>query len=261
MGEIDFIKASLIVSAVASLATLVTMVLVALTLREMAKQRKTTYRPDIVLSTSGYFIYAEHQDGALSYFHFSNEEVEPNSVQIERRLNRVYLDGFDIGLGTAKLVDVAWEFQVDHLVQKLNEDVASGFQVEFKHDDVFTEGYLSYKLPKEPSGGVIALSHDIHRTYDHLLPIHVKDEPTKISMPFTYLLITAARLYSTMVDKTKRAAEDFSVLRVKITYADIGNNLHKKSFSVTPSLVSWQMPPAPRNLQKGFIQVSIAEDK
>jgi len=187
--------------------------------------------------------------------------VEPNTVQIERRLNRVYLDGFDIGLGTAKLVDVAWEFQVDHLVQKLNEDVASGFQVEFKHDDVFTEGYLSYKLPKEPSGGVIALSHDIHRTYDHLLPIHVKDEPTKISMPFTYLLITAARLYSTMVDKTKRAAEDFSVLRVKITYADIGNNLHKKSFSVTPSLVSWQMPPAPRNLQKGFIQVSIAEDK
>jgi len=39
MGEIDFNKASLIVSAVASLATLVTMVLVALTLREMAKQR------------------------------------------------------------------------------------------------------------------------------------------------------------------------------------------------------------------------------
>ena len=261
MGEIDFNKASLIVSAVASLATLVTMVLVAFTLLEMAKQRKTTYRPDIVLTTSGYFIYAEHQGGALSYLHFSNEEVGSNTVQMERRLNRVYLDGFNIGLGTAKLVDVAWEFQVDHLVQKLNEDVASGFQVEFKHDDVFTEGYLSYKLPKEPSGGVIALSHDIHRTYDHLLPIHVKAEPTKISMPFTYLLITAARLYSTMADKTKWAAEAFPVLRVKITYADIGNNVHKKSFSVTPSLVSWRVPPAPHNLQVGLMAVAIAEDK
>ncbi len=231
MGEIDFNKASLIVSAVASLATLVTMVLVAFTLLEMAKQRKTTYRPDIVLTTSGYFIYAEHQGGALSYLHFSNEEVGSNTVQMERRLNRVYLDGFNIGLGTAKLVDVAWEFQVDHLVQKLNEDVASGFQVEFKHDDVFTEGYLSYKLPKEPSGGVIALSHE------------------------------AARLYSTMADKTKWAAEAFPVLRVKITYADIGNNVHKKSFSVTPSLVSWRVPPAPHNLQVGLMAVAIAEDK
>lgn len=260
MGDIDFNKASLIVSAVASLATLVTMVLVAFTLLEMAKQRKTTYRPDIVLTTSGYFIYAEHQDHALSDLHFSNEEVDDNTVQIERRLNDVYLDGFNIGLGAAKLVDVAWEFQVDHLVQKLNEDVASGFQFVFNHNDVFTDGYLSYTLPKGISG-IMVLKHDMHRTYDHLLPIHVKAEPTKIRMPFTYLLITAARLYSTMVDKTEWEAEAFPVLRVKITYADIGNNMHKKSFSVRPSLVSWQTPPAPRNLQKGLIAVSIAEDK
>lgn len=78
MGEIDINKANLLMTAISSVAAFCTMIFVAYTILEMARQRKGAYRPDMILSSSGFYIYWHQRVDEMSFLSFSNEFRNPD---------------------------------------------------------------------------------------------------------------------------------------------------------------------------------------
>src|SRR5580692_10591429 len=95
MGDFDLSKMSLILTAVSSLATFCTMFLVGYTVLEMTRQRKTAYRPDIILHSPGFYIDWSEKDGRISALTFSNEETEGNQAASTSISRSVSVDAFN----------------------------------------------------------------------------------------------------------------------------------------------------------------------
>jgi hypothetical protein len=113
MGEIDINKTNLLVSSISSLATFLTMFFVLLTLFEMAKQRKSSYRPDIVVLPSQYFFYSKATHDRIQSMYISDKELGDN-ISNHKPLDHITLEGFNIGLGTAKFICNPPHFRSGH---------------------------------------------------------------------------------------------------------------------------------------------------
>jgi hypothetical protein len=127
-------------------------------------------------------------------------------------------------------VHVEWEFDIDPVVQLIKE---------IDEDRLFKISYHSPSrlLIEAKGGGVLVGVFGPNFDYTHILPISVQSESPKVPLPGAYLYVTAVLLYLRWLEGDGKVFDvTFPPLTMKIVYKDIGNNTHKKTFSVQPSL-------------------------
>lgn len=213
-----------IFSIISSIATLITALLIYLTLKEMARQRKDTIIPEIV-SINQYIFGSKNPIAATGCptfwqkHHPDDPSKESNIIDPDYKISLL-----NLGNGAAKQISLEWSYDIEGLLKKINEFS----QILFS--DLYikktSENWLSFKR-KDGSGGRINLELDLKGSIDYLLPISIKKIDDNARLPYSYLQLVSQ--YIQLLSQDKKGTLDKNLLqlypiKLKISYSDIAGN-------------------------------------
>ena len=226
-----------LLSCVGTLGATLTVVF---TLYEMKIQRKSSYKPDVVLLDTEFYSYNRKNGHKYLPSLWSTRRIvfsdDTKYEDIKRQIGGISL--CNIGVGPAKKVEVEWEFDHDRLIQTIKEkDTNNIFKIEeyeknLQNQYSMIEGdewtglnvYQFRKTKKE-----FLLNYD---TSSDIFEVN-------ISRHFRYLVSIVWYLY--LEDYSDPVAlYNFLMpeLYIKLSYSDIGGNRYKKIYRCNFDLFS-----------------------
>ena len=177
-----------IVALLASMGACLAAVAAFLTVRQIAKQRDASYRPELALSRTD-IDGSENPIAKCPLPTFWIKKSENGEADTISRSFAISLQ--NIGLGTAKGVVVAWSFPISETVKELTQIAQR----------TLTPAYFTYKE------GALSVESDILGTstsfwrnqerdsIDYVLPAGVQMEPVMLRLPHAYIQLISALLF------------------------------------------------------------------
>jgi len=218
---------ALLASVGACLAALATF----LTVRQIAKQREASYRPELALSRTVFDGSADPiTKGALPTLWVrkaQDGEAEPTSRTFAIPLRNV-------GLGTAKGVAVSWSFPISEVVEEVNQLAQRSLTPAYF---TYENGALSVKSDSLGNSTSFWRNQD-RDSIDYVLPAAVQKEPVLVHLPHTYIQLCSALLFLGAKDKDRKSFPEIPVLRASFDYYDIGARKHQAVFEIKFQLVA-----------------------
>jgi hypothetical protein len=195
-----------------------------LAVRQMAKQREASYRPELALSRT-YFDGLTYKGGLPSLW------VVPGKPSVASAITPISfaVPLQNIGLGAAKRVTVTWSFAVDDTIKRVNKLAQR----------TLTPAYFSYEdkgvsfksdFGESLSGWQNQKKHHI----DYVLPAAVQKEPAMLRIPHAYIQLCSALLYFAFKDKS---FSEPPTLTVTFEYFDIGEHKHRVVFDINLNII------------------------
>ncbi len=220
-----------IIALLASIAACLTAIASFLTVRQIAKQRELSYRPELAISRV-YFHGLSNQIGMglLPQYWVGTTD----SQQVDPLLKQIALPLCNVGLGVAKAVVVKWSFPINELVKTVNELA----------NRTLTSELFTYK------GGTLHMRSDTIGTMtsvwknqqtdmlDYLLSASVQKEPVMLELPFAYKTLCSALIFFQSKYKETESHGEIPALKASFEYLDIGEQQHKAVFEIRLNVVS-----------------------
>lgn len=230
------------------LATWITVVIVLFTLREMEKQRKSSYKPELVIPRASINSYwKDHGTIVLPTFHIRElAEKSEKSKLDESDLDWKHQNNlriFNVGFGTAIQIEIQWTFDYDKVIDELQDY--------FYHNSIPIILNIGTKNPlkllkievNKSYGQFINIQTDLGSTqYDYVLPASANPEGLRVQIPFTLLELLALSVFRTIHISSNSDDGVFEIqdilppIELQIQYKDIGLNYHKKTYNVDINL-------------------------
>ena len=195
------------------------------TVREMSRQRKASYQPELTLSGT-------HVEGttmaarALPVLWTKKENGEKTESQpLWPRSPPLSL--INIGLGAAKSVSVSWEFPFEQFTGILN-DLAQ----QYLSATPFSFSETVFAIDSDSLGScVIYWGKEKRRTIDFILPAAIHHEPVMLTLPGSYCFVVASVLYFYARGNHKGSPE-IPLLTARTKYFDIGGTEREALFGI-----------------------------
>ncbi|MEK6279102.1 MAG: hypothetical protein AABN95_02000 [Acidobacteriota bacterium] len=216
------------IALVSGLAGFITAVATLFTVREMKKQRISSYLPDLFFPKTILYVYRD-EDGSV--FASSEENLSKSShLEILNKRNYAFLEILNIGAGAAREVILKWDCDVDAFINIISKlDVGRTIEHE--------EGVL--KIDNSSS----FIFNQCDDEVLHIAPMHIEPKPIRCKIPIFYLELYSLYFYHTFCTRkvgTIYGYEDPTPLELYLTYKDIGNNRHELSLSIKPDFdMAW----------------------
>lgn len=232
-----------LIALITSIATFITSIIVLLTLFEMQKQRKSAYKPEIVLKTPVKFhIYLEECENVYLPFIWSSNELK--KINLNELNFSIYIDAFNIGLGSAKSIEVMWDFELDKILKRIkNKDTENFFDIEY-NDSMLRITFQGIAM-------IMNMENNCHWRYDYILPSQSKQGSLKFELPRPFLDLFSIILYLEYFKKDTLNF-DFPNLKLKLKYEDIGNNIYKKEFNLNFDFIKFNKVLNPKEYELKF---------
>jgi hypothetical protein len=215
----------------AATGTLISSIIAIFTLLALKKQTKSSYKPDIYLDfkTGNKVNYSKNEDTIRFLVHHSDEEFETIGILYSIE---------NIGFGTAKDVEIKWDFNLKKILKLIDNSTPKGYHYEeYQH---------SIAIKNNDGENVISTMLDTYDStcYDFILPR--KDEvfnksphlPHEIANLFVVYFLNKHSLYDIkdIPIIIHEDFEEFPQLKATVTYKDIGGNTYKKKFKASMSI-------------------------
>jgi len=245
-----------IFSIISSIGTAIATLLILFTFFEMINQRRTTYRPEIIIKNCT----KDESDKRPETWSFG----KPNEKLIEFS-GITWVKLYNIGLGTVKNVKILWEYNVNGLISYIKHHDSEGKhkigkfgnrksivkndsgiktgtiitlsdeQTEMNSDNEIPTSDEQEKFISEVS---ILLDSELLTSVNHILPISINNSPVFIKTPTPYfdLMEIAIQLTSAKKFYSKKNV-DLYRLNMKIIYKDIGNKSITKNYKMGPKFI------------------------
>jgi hypothetical protein len=219
-----------LVNLSASVAAFISAVATLLTVRQMAKQRQTSYRPELVLSSTHFEGRAEVA-GQLP-LRWVTRAPQPDAENTSRELS---IPLHNVGLGAAKGVSIAWSFPIEATVEEVNSLAQKAL----------IPAYFALQ-----AGGLSMTSERFSQTtsmwrnqqnisIDFVLPAAVLKDPFALKLPHAYIQLCSSLLYFSAHIENRKSSPKFPSLTANLKYQDIGGAQHQIRLEVTIDLVSF----------------------
>lgn len=228
-----------ILDTTATVFTLITTFLVLLTLREMKQQRRASYRPELLLrSFYSFSIYREKSAKGKQSFDLMTDRVVENQVQPARTPFpfefRIAMD--NIGLATAKNVEIEFQTDIPHLTEVVKELDSDG---RFRASTA--SGLLSVSCDGVLSPHYFRLSAMEKLQVDYVPPRTDTSAAELIALPNYYVALIVAAV-GLSVDKPETGLifdilNKMPSLEISVKYEDIGDEKISATYRLSPSLV------------------------
>lgn len=213
-----------IIAIIGHLGTWIVAICVLLQLREMAKQRRSTYKPEIVVARKE--VYGLYRN--------EYEIIIPNDWRDEKNKNESYkmqglfynLSIYNIGFAAASNICISWDFDIDGMLERINHIIN-------KHDMKkivlsLADNFLFIKSKKGSS--LIKCCRDFS-SYDYLLPTNIDRNGLAVYLPPGFIIMTALDFYVKCLDcQTESLFTGSPYITLTIEYKDIEGNNYKKTF-------------------------------
>lgn len=209
------------IPVIAIILTLFTSGIAYFTLREMQNQRKSSYQPDIILNLPDFYMYSfQHGTKHLPLLWTHNKQMDKENVKREK----IFANGYNIGIGSAKQLKVVWNFNIVAFLQKIkakNKDNILNIN--------FSKNLMIVKLAEAKTLEIAAIKNTEDQI-DYIIPSQIKSEPVKFNIPIIYLHLVSILIFLENF-KEFNTNINFIPLKMNLSYRDIGNTEHKKEFT------------------------------
>ena len=229
VGAILFFPALLVfptITEVASFATFLATIILIFTVFEMKEQRKTTYKPLVILKKSDdlyyQFIYDPNEKTPLFFKLVNNNIFITEKKNVKNSLFQI--PAYNLGLGAAQNIKI--QYLCDYL--KFIEEIK-----EFTSDEDLEISYLNgcLKIRYELMCVELKLKNYESLSFDYILPSNIEKNPLLIPLPEPFKNLYSALIFSRYYSKVQK---NMSVPEIHIimTYNDIAGNSYKKEYNL-----------------------------
>jgi hypothetical protein len=219
-----------IIALSASIAACLTAVATFLTVRQIAKQRASSYHPELAISRIYFHGLSDQLGmGPLPQYWAATSE----SGQVDDTLKQVAIPLYNVGLGTAKAVVVNWSFPIDELVKDVNELAKKTLIPEpFTYKDA-----VLYMKSDTFGTSTSPWKSQQRNSLDYVLPASVQNKPVLLDLPFAYKTLCSALIFFQSKYKETWSFEEIPALKASFEYLDIGEHKHKAVFEIKINLI------------------------
>jgi hypothetical protein len=201
-----------------SVATFISAVATLLTVRQMAKQRQTSYRPELVLSSTHFEGHAEVA-GQLP-LGWITRAPQPDAENTPRELS---IPLHNVGLGAAKGVSITWSFPIEVTVKEANSLAQQALIPAYF---ALQDGDLS--MTSERFSQTTSMWRNQQNiSIDFVLPAAVLKDPFVLKLPHAYIQLCSSLLYFSAHIDSRKSFSQFPPLTADLKYQDIGGAQHQ----------------------------------
>jgi len=213
------------ITDIASIATLITTILVYITIREMQKQRQAAYKPLIFLNNSKdlyyLFIFDPDENNNPIFFSLVNDNILlEDREKVDKSQFRI--TAYNLGVGVATNIKVQFNFDYSKFLEKIKEFtiyknleiICGDNEISFRGLDCCVKLYLKNKDCK---------------LFDYLLPVNIEKNTLQIQLPEPFKYLYSALIFSQYYSD-KRQDLKIPDMELTITYNDIAGNIYKKGY-------------------------------
>lgn len=255
--EILGIQIDRFIALVSSIAVLLTSIIILFTLFEMKKQRRSLYRPDLILTSNLFYVYAKDLYHEFHPFIWSCEKYD-GEIEKHKTSTNYFINFYNIGLGSAKFLKINWEFNYKKLFSEINKlKQKDDFEIKLNKE------FLLYSLGDKYSVR-IQLDADNYYEINHSLPSHITKEQNSLRLPTSYFDLISIYIFYLIknfkndFDKIFNFIKECPSLKLKISYYDIENNNHTQTFKVVPkfSMLKFKRSKKYTEIAFGFFNIN-----
>jgi hypothetical protein len=226
------------IALLSSVATILTAAVLFFTLRETQKQTRRAFKPDIVLSRSLFYVFWRKFGKSYLPICWTNSSLKGSSDKIADPNSLIHLEGYNIGVGAAKSIDLKWDYDIMSFVHTIKVfdkgkifsfiDPMHSRRHSFQRFSIKSVGYELFINP----------DLDMKRFLDYSLPSNIKTAPIQIYFPQSFITLSSILIYLFAVNYKKRNINNkfpvsLPTLKLLMSYKDIANNIHTKEFDVS----------------------------
>jgi len=232
-----------VTSFILGISTLATAFATFLTVREMARQRKSTYRPDIVAARQYAYANALADSKGLR-FAWSRERAVASDVNEKFPLGERYaITLFNVGFGAAKQIEASWKFDVDAWIKSLNSLAQRTFtSLVIAHDPNAKTVRISGADYRDTTQMVGNQLGKLGKEWGHALPVSLDRSGIEIDIPPCFLALAALQLsMGSQLDPGSGMNPEWTTLpemRLSLRYCDVGAEMHEKDFRLSFDLLA-----------------------
>lgn len=211
------------ISVGSSVGTLVAALVALVSLFELKRQRKSSYKPDIAVLSSHFVIEHNNTSRNLPCF-WSDPTQEGSGFRTLRIVN--------VGLGVAKDLKVSWNLDVNKLfgqvAKSYPKDIPTEKKLVLDGEEVFIKlDNLSILLP-------LTLSPENEPAY--LVPSSVSTEGHLINIPSSYEALISVWVSNMETQRTDWDFSDIEPLELRLSFSDLGTKIHTQKVTLRPRL-------------------------
>lgn len=210
----------------ASLGACLSAVATFLTVRQIAKQREASYRPELAISRIQFQAYPDPLRGGMLPTKWTAQDTKEGETL--NCVEDLALPLRNIGLGSARAVSLQWDFDVTGAVNAANELAQQTLTpAYFSTDDRFVT------LKSEDLGnGSSMWENQRNVLIDYVLPASVEKSSLRVRLPHAYIQLASALVYLRFKEKEKTDFFDLPLLTASFTFSDIGGIKHSAYFNI-----------------------------
>jgi len=225
----------LIINIVVALSTVITLIFIWLTLREMKVSRYKLFEPQIFFINSNIYLLCNYPEIILPIKYSTKKETLELSENSE-----FYLKFKNIGQGIAKdiFLILDWNINYKEYFELLKFDFDKygiGLKITISDGSCWIDATPENKIN---FGGNFPFENKTDLKFDYLLPVHNSNESLKINVPSSIELFFALStlLFEVVPDNKKKEVFDrmdnYFKVGIKIKYKDNLNKPFEKEFEL-----------------------------
>lgn len=204
-----------------------------LTVIQIAKQRKATYRPELALSQTHFEAVPDPIRASVlptKWIARNWQKNESSSI-----LGDISLPLRNIGLGPARGVHLRWDFDLDGMVKTANALAQRTLTPAYFSIDEWGVSIKSEAL----GNGSSLWKNQREITIDFVLPASIDKEPVPVRLPHAYVQLATALMYLRSKDEDTEFSFELPSMKAAFTFSDIGGIEHVAVFDVKVRPVSF----------------------
>jgi hypothetical protein len=225
-----------VISLAASVGACLAAIATFLTVWQIAKQRRASYRPELVLGGGEFEAAAGEHDFGLpqSWRHPAPKPMGDSVVIYSSGPVTFGLPLANVGLGAARNVSISWAFDIEHAAASVD---AVAQQAEYQEFLTFNRGVLKMRSP------IVASFWDNQKieAIDYVLPASISGSELSLRLPNAYVLLVAAAVSLNFSSKIRELGGRPELLEppplsAVLTFDDIGGGKHQAAFDLDVSI-------------------------
>ncbi|RPJ73856.1 MAG: hypothetical protein EHM20_11555, partial [Alphaproteobacteria bacterium] len=221
---------NLIVSMIGQIGVFITIILVFLTLKEMEKQRRESYKPIVVIPSFWLEVIGRIEEKTVVFYDPQRGGFfEEESVARKKLAPRHHVELYNVGAGVAKDIEIEWklEFETSDAVDSIREFCYKNSIPLIVEID---KGNLIIRHKSEAYGSFTFFCDlaPIKGKIDYILPQSVEPSRIRLALPMVYQKLISL-LATTCDSQTPQFSSDLPII-LDIRYRDIGNKQYRNQY-------------------------------
>lgn len=243
------IENTAIINLLSNIGAFISAIIAIYTLREVKKQRLSTYKPELLLKSFLVYIHKsplclDEEELLLFKSENFNEYKDEKTQKKEYQIFPLYKIE-NLGFGLAKNITVTWSFDMKKALEILER--------EFNEDFYFSQFKpLNYFFLNKKSNEGFHMSftneNKTLQTTDYIAPINVKEHTHYHAIPkdivvmhFMYFIFRNKLLDKININKNYSKFENFPKVKMTVKYSDLNNKKYTNKYYFKTSIVVTQI--------------------